>query len=130
MASDAMDPRCDGMHGNRYYQVFGNKNMFCEAYPIARKGDCDCALKQFIKEYGAPDSMITDGSKEQSSKGSKFQATLRKNNIMGVVTQTYRPNQNPCETVIRELRKRWYRGIFARIVCGRYEIMGCPALRS
>ncbi len=106
MASDTMDPTCDGMHGNRCCQVFGNKNMFCEAYPIARKGDCDYALKQFIKEYGAPDSMITDGSKEQSSKGSKFQATLRKNNIMGVVTRTYRPNHNPCETVIRELRKR------------------------
>ena len=118
MASDTMDPRCDGMHGNRYCQVFGNKKMFCEAYPIAKKSDCNDALKQFIREYGAPDSMITDGSKEQALKGSKFQATLRKNNVIGIVTQTYRPNQNPCETVIRELRKRWYRGIF-RTNCPR-----------
>ena len=112
MASDTMDPRCEGMQGVRYCQVFGNRDMFCEAYPIAKKSDCDDALKQFIKDYGAPDVMITDGSREQTSKGSKFQATLRKNNVTSVVTQPHRPNQNPSETVIRELRKKWYRAMF------------------
>ena len=87
MASDTMDPHCDGLHGNRYCQVFGNKEMFCEAYPIAKKNDCDEALRQFLRDYGAPDVMITDGSKEQTSKGSKFQATLRKNNVTSLVTQ-------------------------------------------
>ena len=118
MASDTMDPRCVGMHGETHCQVFGNKQMFCEAYPIKSKGDCDLALKKFITDYGAPDTMVTDGSREQTSRGSKWQAILRKNNITGVVTQPHRPNQNPAETVIRELRKRWYRNIF-RTNCPR-----------
>eukprot|EP00980_Cylindrotheca_fusiformis_P014813 scaffold4027_cov56-Cylindrotheca_fusiformis.AAC.1 len=66
MATDTMDPRCPGMHGNRYCQVFGNKQMFAEAYPIKSKGECDDALKKFLREYGAPEKMIMDGSKEQT----------------------------------------------------------------
>ena len=31
MALDTMDPRTEGLHGNRYCQVFGNKFMFAEA---------------------------------------------------------------------------------------------------
>ena len=69
MASDTMDLRCEELHGNRYCQVFGNKNMFCKAYPIVTKGSCHEALKLFLKEYGAPDSIVTDGLREQTSKG-------------------------------------------------------------
>ena len=113
MASDTMDPRCDSMYGDyRYAQVFGNKQMFCEAYPIVSKADCDQALKRFIIEYGAPDVMVTDGSPEQTGRNAKFQSTLRKNKVRSSVTNRYSPNQNPVETVIRELRKRWYRAIF------------------
>ena len=108
MATDTMDPRCQGLHGMKYCQVFGNRVMFAEAYPIVRKKDCDDALKLFIQDYGAPDTMITDGSKEQTQLGTAFQATLRKNKITSVTSPTYRPNYNPAETVIRELRKRWY----------------------
>ena len=118
MASDTMDPRCDGLHGDRYCQVFGNRKMFCEAYPIKRKADCDDALKKFLRDFGAPDIMVTDGAREQTSRGTKWQATLRKNKITGVITPPHRPNLNPAETVIRELRKRWYRSIF-RTNCPR-----------
>ena len=112
MASDTMDPRMDGLHGNRYCQVYGNKLMFAEAYPIAKKNDCEDALHQFLTDYRAPDNMITDGSREQTAAGSEFQKVLRKNHIPSTITQPHRPNQNPAETGIRELRKRWYRAIF------------------
>lgn len=45
--------------------------------------------------------MITDGSKEQTSRGTAFQARLRKNRIVSEMTQKARPNQNPSETVIK-----------------------------
>ena len=118
MSSDTMDPRCNGMHGYKYCQVFGNKYMFCAAYPIERKSDCHVALKHFIRDYGASDSMITDGSGEQTSKDKNFSKCLRKYNIRQIVTPPHRPNLNPVETVIRELRKRWYRAIF-RTNCPR-----------
>ena len=44
MASDTMDPRMDGLHGHGYCQVFGNRFMFAEAYPIMKKSDCGDAL--------------------------------------------------------------------------------------
>ena len=118
MATDTMDGRISSHSGERYCQVYGNKNMFCEAYPIAKKSDCEDTLKKFVADYGAPDLMITDGSKEQTAPGSKFQATLRRYKIPTQVSGPYRPNQNPAETVIRELRKRWYRTIF-RTNCPR-----------
>ena len=66
MASDTMDPKTDGLHANRYCQVFENKFMFAEAYRIAKKSDCGDALQCFLTDYGAPGSMITDGLKEQT----------------------------------------------------------------
>ena len=61
-----MDPRTDGLHGNRYCQVFGNKLMFAEAYPIAKKSDCGDALRRFLTDYGAPDNMITESKQQQA----------------------------------------------------------------
>jgi len=118
MSSDTVDPHCVSMHGSRYCQVFANKSMFCVAYPINKKSDCHIALKNFIRDYGAPDSMITDGSGEQTSKDREFSKCLRKKNIRQVFTPPHRPNLNPVELVIRELRKRWYRSIF-RTNCPR-----------
>ena len=95
-------------------QVYGNKQMFCEVYPIKSKSESDvgASLKRFIAEYGAPEEMVTDGSKEQTGKNARFQAILRQNKIWATVTNTYTPKQNPAETVICELRKRWYRAVF------------------
>ena len=45
MATDTMDPRCKGIHGFKYCQVFGNKDMFAAAYPIEKKSNCHVALK-------------------------------------------------------------------------------------
>ena len=89
MASDTMDPRTDGLHGNRYCQVFGNKLMFAEAYPIAKKSECGDALRRFLTDYGAPDNMITDGSREQTATGSDFQRILRKNHVPSKITQPH-----------------------------------------
>ena len=47
--------------------------MFAEAYPIARKKDCSDAWKQFLREYGAPEAMITDGSMEQTKPGTALE---------------------------------------------------------
>ena len=112
MASDTMDPRCKGMRNYRYCQVFGNKEMFSTAYLIEKKSDCHRALKEFLREYGAPNNLITDRSKEQTDPGKEFQSMLRKNNVIPKQTQSHRPNQNLAENEIRELRKKWHRSMF------------------
>jgi len=40
MSSDTVDPHCVSIHGFRYCQIFGNKSMFCAAYPIGKKSEC------------------------------------------------------------------------------------------
>lgn len=72
MSTDAMDPRCKGVHGYKHCQVFRNKDIFAAAYPNEKTSNCHAALKQFISDYGAADSMITDGLKEQTGAGTEF----------------------------------------------------------
>ena len=45
MYTDAMDPRCKGIHGHECCQVFENKELFAAAYPIEKKSNCHVALK-------------------------------------------------------------------------------------
>ena len=114
MSTDTMDPRCEGLHGDRQCQVYGNKQMFVAGYPTtsAKALDIDVTLKDFINDCGAPTTMTMDGAKSQTARGSAFMSRLRRNHITPIISGPYRPNMNPCESVIRELRKKWYRAIF------------------
>ena len=66
------------------------------------------ALGNFVKDYGALDSMIYDGAQEQVGPGTKFQAKLRKYGIHGHTSEREHSNQNTAEGVIRELHKKFY----------------------
>ena len=68
---------------------------------MENKSDCHEALDKFVKDYGAPESMIYDGAQEQIGPGTKFQANLRKYGIHGHTSERERSNQNPEEGVIR-----------------------------
>ena len=118
MSTDTMHAKNTSVHGEKYCQVFGTKEFFVEAYPIAKKSDCHEALERFIRDYGAPDTLVYDGAQEQVGPKTEFQAKVRKYGIKGHTTEKERSNQNPVEGVIRELRKRWYREMF-RTYCPR-----------
>jgi hypothetical protein len=68
-ASDTMDGRFKLLDGNQYTQVFSNRGFFAEVYPMVRKADAGLALRSFIMEFGVPEDLTIDGSKEQNSKG-------------------------------------------------------------
>ena len=118
MATDIMNARCKSIHGERYCQVFGNKDFFVEAIPIVKKSDCGQALDIFIRKYGIPDTLRHDDSKEQGERNTQFQGTLRKYNVTSKKSLPDRSNQNPAEGVIRELRKKWFRTMF-KVRCPR-----------
>ena len=63
--TDTMDDRCQSIHNENFCQVFGNKQIFVEAYPIKKKSGCHLGLDKFIKEYGAPDKMTYDVAQEK-----------------------------------------------------------------
>lgn len=133
ISTDTMDARCKSLHDDRYCQVFTTKEYFVEAYPIPQKSNCHEPLKKFIRKYGAPYEMISAGSKEQIIRKTEFSNTLRKYDIFHKIIEPERHNQNLCEGVIRELRKKWYQTIF-RSNCPRalwcYEIPHYAAIMS
>ena len=71
----------------------------------AKAGD---ALRTFCSEFGVPEKLVFDGSKEQTCKGTEFMKQVRKNDIDYHVTEPERHNQNPAEGIIREIRRKWY----------------------
>jgi hypothetical protein len=115
-ASDTMDGRVKSLDGNRYGQVFSNATFFAEIYPMARKADAGQALKTFVMELGVPEELTIDGSKEQTKPGTEFMKCCRRNDIKVHRTEPERPNQNPAEGVIREVRRRWFRTMIRKRV--------------
>jgi hypothetical protein len=111
-ATDTMDVRCDSTHDERCCQVFANKDFFAAACPMEKKGGAHEPVNLFVQDHGAPDTLISDGAKEQVGRNSKFQAKLRKCGVKHKTSEKERPNQNPSEGAIREVRKRWHRLVF------------------
>jgi hypothetical protein len=83
---------------------------------MATKSDAGQALKTFIMELGVPEELTIDGSKEQTKPKTDFQKYCRRNDIKVTRTEPERPNQNPAEGVIREIRRRWFRTMIRKRV--------------
>jgi hypothetical protein len=83
--------------------------FFAAIYPMARKKDVGQALKTFVLELGVPEELTIDGSKEQTIPGTDFmKCCCRRNDIKVHRTEPERPNQNPAEGVIWEVRRQWF----------------------
>jgi hypothetical protein len=82
--------------------------LFADVYPMARKAYAGKALREFVLEYGSPDDVTINGSKEQNAKGTEFMKTCQPNDVRVTRTEPERPNQNPAEGVIHEVLGRWF----------------------
>ena len=100
MATDTMDGKFSSIHGHLYYQVFGDKYFFIEAYSIHKKSDCGSDLEKFVQYYGAPDFMIHDGSKVQYQPGTEFQKIMRKYDNKNKAYEPESNNHNTSKGVI------------------------------
>ena len=108
-STDTMDGRCKSLDGNRYAQVFANKAYFSRIYPMDTKSKAGNALRLFCQEFGVPERLTFDGSKEQTCKGTAFMKQIRRHDIDFHISEADLHNQNPVEGCIRELRRKWYR---------------------
>ena len=115
-STDTMDGRVKSLAGNRYAQVFANYAYFARIYPMDSKKKAGDALRLFCQEFGIPEDLTFDGSKEQNMKGTSFMHQVRTHNINYHVSEPGHHNQNPVEGVIRELRSKWYRIIIQKRV--------------
>ena len=70
--TDTMDGEHKSLDGNKFAQVFATDFHFSAVYPMESKGHAGEAMKQFITDFGVPDKIICDGSKEQTKRGTTF----------------------------------------------------------
>ena len=104
-----MDGRVLSLDGNKYAQVISeNHGYFAELYPMDSKSKAGEALRTFCHEFGIPEHLTFDGSKEQCGKRTEFMKQIRRNDISYKVSEKGYHNQNPVEGVIKELRSKWY----------------------
>ena len=71
-STDTVDGHTKSLDGNRYGQIFANKQYFSKIYPMDSKGKAGDALKVFCREFGIPEHLTFDGSREQCCKGTEF----------------------------------------------------------
>ena len=76
-----MDGRVKSLAGNRYAQVFANNAYFARIYPMDSKKKAGDALRLFCQEFGIPEDLTFNGSKEQNMKGTSFMHKVRTHNI-------------------------------------------------
>jgi hypothetical protein len=76
---------------------------------MASKAMAGQALREFIREYGVPEELHFDGSLEQNGPNTEFTRLIREHGIKVHRSEPHRPQQNPAEGAIRELKRRWYR---------------------
>ena len=83
-----MDGQHKSLDGNKYAQVFATDFHFSAVYPMESKGLAGDALKQFIADFGVPDRIICDGSKEQTKHGTTFMEQVRKHHANMIHVRT------------------------------------------
>jgi hypothetical protein len=115
-STDTMDGRCKSLEGNKYAQVFANKGYFSRIYPMDSKKKAGDALRLFCQEFGVPERLTFDGSKEQTGKGTMFMKQIRQHGIDYHISEPDLHNQNFVEGTIRELRRKWYRNMIKKRV--------------
>ena len=107
--TDTLFGRCKSISNNTCAQIFANESYFVKAYPMERKSMAGQALRQFIRDFGVPEQLTSDGASEQTGPKTEFMQNVRKYEIEHHVSEPHRPQQNRAESVIREVKRRWFR---------------------
>jgi hypothetical protein len=59
--TDTLFGRCKSISNNTCAQIFANESYFVKAYPMERKSLAGQALRQFIRDFGVPEQLTSDG---------------------------------------------------------------------
>ena len=110
-ATDTLWSKTKSLRGNVATQIYSNKNGFSSAYHMtkANNENVGYSLQSFVSDYGAPEYLTYDGAAVQVGRKTIFQTAIRKHEIKTHVSGPRRPNENPAEGAIREIKRRWYR---------------------
>lgn len=107
-ATDTAYGKLKSLRGNVGCQVYSHKCGFKVASPMMKVdgnhvGD---SLTQFISDFGVPAQLTFDGASVQTGPKTRFMDAIKRYEIH--VSGPRRPNENPAELSIQEIKKRWY----------------------
>ena len=110
-ATDTAYGKVKSLRGNVGSQLFSHKCGFKACYPLQKidGNNVGDALTQFISDYGVPERLTFDGASVQTGPKTRFMDAIRRYEIRYHISGPRRPNENPAEQGIHELKKRWYR---------------------
>lgn len=110
-ATDTLYGKVQSLRGYKATQIYSHKCGFKAAYHVTKVNNDQVgqSLNDFIFEYGAPSHLTYDGAAVQVGARTVFQDTIRRANIDYHVSGPRRPNENPAEGAIRDIKMRWYR---------------------
>ena len=110
-ATDTFYSKTRSLRGNIAAQLFGHKCGLSAVYPIPKADNTHVAqsLSSFITDFGVPENLTYDGAAVQVGRHTTFQNIIRTNDIKAHVSAPRRPNENPAEGFIREVKRKWYR---------------------
>ena len=114
--TDALFGRVKSISYNTCAQIFANESYFVKAYPMEKKSQAGQALRQFIRDFGTPEQLTSDGAAEQTGPKTEFMKNVRKSEIDHHISEAYRPQQKRAEAAIREVKRRWFRQMSRRRV--------------
>ena len=99
------------LNQNKSGQIYSHKNGFAVCYPLkqATEDDIGDSLLDFIHDFGVPEHLTSDGASSQGGKNTKSMKGVRFHSIKHKTSGPRRFNENPVESAIREIKRRWYR---------------------
>jgi hypothetical protein len=118
VSTDTLHADVKSLTGMKYAQVYWKKGGLSAVYPMKDKtGDSiGNSLHSFCHEFGAPEWLTHDGAAAQVRANTRFQQMMRRYDILSHVTEKDRPNQNPVEQGIGQLKMKLYRAMHKRNV--------------
>ena len=99
------------LNQNACAQVFSHKVGLSAIYPT-RAGSgytIGQSYKYFCHDYGVLEHLTFNGAIAKISNNTLFMKTINKYGTRYHVSSPRRPNENPTEGAIREIKNRWYR---------------------
>ena len=109
-STDTIYSNCKSLLQHVSAQVYTAKFGFAAVYPITGFDGATIrvTLKDFISDYGVSEHITFDGALVQTSRKTMFMQTIKKFEIKYHVLSPRRPDENPAEGSIREIKRRWY----------------------
>jgi hypothetical protein len=105
-ATDAAYDKLKSLRGNVGLQIYSHKCGFKVSYPIPKVegNNIGDTLTQFIYYYGVPEHLTFDGASVQTGPKTRFMDAIRRYEIKYHVSGPRRPNENPAEHGIHEVK--------------------------